>query len=77
MTSLANRTTRLRFATEDTIFAKGKQRRVVVECHTTFVRYRLQGLHDYYDAPWGAGYSGAVKNTVQAAKVAAKKARVK
>lgn len=72
MTSLANRTTRLRFATEDTIREKGKYRNVVVEAHTTFARFRLAGLHDYYDVEWAACRDLAVKLNVRAAKAVKK-----
>lgn len=72
MTSLANRVTKLRFATEDTVREKGKHRRVVVEAHTTFVRFRLEGLHDSYDLPWAACRDLAVKLKVRAAKAAKK-----
>lgn len=70
MTSLARRTTRLRFATEDTVREKGKYRPVIVEAHTTFARFRLQGLHDSYDLPWAACRDLAVKLAVRAAKAA-------
>ena len=69
MTSLANRITKLRFATEDTVRERGKDRAVVVEAHTTFCRVRLQGLHDSYDIPWGAVRDLAVKMKVRAEKV--------
>ena len=79
MTSLANRVTKLRFATEDTVREKGKYRAVVVEAHTTFCRVRLQGLHDSYDLPWSAIRDLAVKLAVRSAKAekAAKKSNHK
>lgn len=75
MTSLANRVTKLRFATEDTVREKGKYRAVVVEANTTFARVRLQGLHTGFDITWGQIWSLAAK--LEARRVREEKAAKK
>ena len=74
VTSLAKRTTRLRFTTESEVRERGRYRKVQVEARPEYAIVSLCGLHTSFTIPWDSVLSLAVKQHV-AAKRAEKKAK--
>lgn len=74
MTNLAERTTRLRFATSEEVRQRGKYRKIVVEARPQRCILKLAGMRQSVELPWEAIWSLANKIQV-AAQRAEKKAK--
>lgn len=73
MSLLAERKTRLVFETENSIFERGRARKVIVEARPAYARVRLKGYRRGFLISYAAVYHAAVRMAVEEERKAARR----